>query len=370
MERPRNPSSRSSTTRRAFLGGVAAGGVVGTAGCLQALGFQRESAWRDPPLAADRPDAVYVPAVTEGMGMYGRTTTGRYGVALTYSYPHRFWTLTGSETSKTVVEADDDVHLMVSLWDTETEQVLPVDSGLTIEIRDEGGIVTQEVAYPMLSQQMGLHYGDNYALAGEGAYEARIHVGGISTRRTGGFEGAFESPETATIPFEFHADDLSAIEISEPDGAGERGAVPPMEMHDAPVGRAPDAASLPGRHLGRATSGDVVFEAFVVDNEEVPGRSEGESYLYVSARTAHNGILLPMMGLAATLTRENETVFDGRLTSTLDSEIGYHYGAAGFDADVRAGDELTISVTTWSQIARHDGYETAFFALDDVSVRA
>jgi hypothetical protein len=93
----------------------------------------------------DRPDAVYVPAVTEGMGMYGRTTAGRYGVALTYSYPHRFWTLAGRERTKTVVESDDDVHLMTSLWDTETGRVLPFDSGVTIEIRNESGVVTQEV---------------------------------------------------------------------------------------------------------------------------------------------------------------------------------------------------------------------------------
>jgi hypothetical protein len=106
---------RRSVTRRAFLGSLAACGVVGTAGCLGSLGFTRQSAWRDPPLVNDRPDAVYVPAVTEGMGMYGRTTAGRYGVALTYSYPHRFWTLSGQERVKTVVESDDDVHLMASL---------------------------------------------------------------------------------------------------------------------------------------------------------------------------------------------------------------------------------------------------------------
>ncbi|MFD1599232.1 DUF7350 domain-containing protein [Halobellus rarus] len=360
--------THSGRTRRAFLGSVAAGGLLGTAGCLQTLGFRRQSLWRDPPLAEDRPDAVYVPAVTEGMGMYGRATAGRYGVALTYSYPHRFWTLTGDEKSKTVVEADDDVHLMASLWDTETGMALPIDSGLSIEIRNEAGLVSQEIAYPMLSQQMGMHYGDNYALDGVGTYEARVQIGGVSPRRTGGFAQAFESAATATIEFEFDPDQLSAIEITETENGGERGAVPPMEMGDVPVGRAPDADSLPGRHLGGGSVGDVVFEAFAVDSEELDGRFDADPYLYVSARTRHNGIVLPMMGLEATVSRDGETVSDARLTSTLDPDLGYHYGAAGVDVAVRTGDELTLSVTTPPQIARHDGYETAFLETGDVAI--
>ena len=56
-----------STTRRAFLGSVAASGLAASAGCLSTLGFSRQSAWRDPPVVADRPAAVYVPAVVEGM---------------------------------------------------------------------------------------------------------------------------------------------------------------------------------------------------------------------------------------------------------------------------------------------------------------
>ncbi|QCC46937.1 DUF7350 domain-containing protein [Halobellus limi] len=361
--------THSGRTRRAFLGSVAAGGLLGTAGCLETLGFQRQSLWRDPPLAEDRPDAVYVPAVTEGMGMYGTATAGRYGVALTYSYPHRFWTLTGVEKSKTVVEADDDVHLMASLWDTETGMALPIDSGLSIEIRNGDGLVSQEVAYPMLSQQMGMHYGDNYPLDGAGAYEARIRIGGVSPRRTGGFADAFESAETAAIEFEFRPDQLSEIEIAESENGGERGAIPPMEMGDVPVGRAPGADSLPGRHLGRGRAGDVVFEAFAVDSGELDGRFDADPYLYVSARTRHNGIVLPMMGLEATATRDGETVANARLTSTLDPDLGYHYGAAGADVSLRRGDELTLAITTPPQIARHDGYETAFFDLPDASIR-
>ncbi|MFA1612257.1 DUF7350 domain-containing protein [Halobellus rubicundus] len=357
---------RSHTTRRALLGGVATGALLSTAGCLRALGFRRQSAWRDPTLVEDRPDAVYVPTVTEGMRMYGRATAGRFGVALMFSYPHRFWTLSGAERSKTVVEADHDLHLMASLWDTETGQALPLDSGVTIEIRRDGDLVTEELAYPMLSQQMGLHYGSNYALDGEGAYEARVHIGGVSLRRTGAFADAFESAEMATIPFAFDADELSEIALEETENPGARGAVPPMEMDGVPVGRAPAVDALPGRHLGSGRSGDAVFEAFVVDDAD--DRFGAEPYLYVSARTPHNRIVLPMMGLEATLTRDDETVFEGRLRRTLDPELGYHYGASV--PGIRSADTVTITPTIPPQIARHDGYETAFLEMDAVTVTA
>ncbi len=355
-----------SVSRRAFLGSVAAGGVAGTAGCLGALGFSRESAWRDPPVVEDRPDAVYVPAITEGMGTYGRTTAGRYGVALLYSYPHRFWTLAGRERTKTPVEADDDVHLMVSLWDAETERVLPLDSGVTIEIRNGGGLVTQEVAYPMLSQRMGLHYGSNYVLDGEGTYEARIHVGGLSLRRTGGYAGAFASARVATVDFEFDTAALHEVTISETEAAGERDALAPMEMDGVPVGRAPSVASLPGTHVGTGRSGDAVFEVFVLESAALDGRFGADPYLYVSARTPYNDIVLPMMGLEAAVRRDGEVIRESGLTRTLDPELGYHYGASV--PEIERGDELVIATTVPPQIARHDGYETAFLEMGEVSL--
>ncbi|MFB6297607.1 MAG: hypothetical protein ABEH56_03715, partial [Salinirussus sp.] len=60
------------------------------------------------------------------------------------------------------------------------------------------------------------------------------------------------------------------------------------------------------------------------------------------------------------LDRGGETVFDGRLTRTLDPDLGYHYGAV---VGSEPGDELTLSVLTQPQTARHEGYETAFGGL-------
>ncbi|MDS0294569.1 DUF7350 domain-containing protein [Halogeometricum luteum] len=344
-------------TRRRLLGTLGTGALASTAGCMSALGFETQSAWRDPPLVENRPDAVYVPAITEGMKMYGKQTAGPYGVALTYSYPHRFWTLTGTEFSKTVVESDDSIHLMVSLWDAETGMVLPVDSGLTIEILRDGNLVSEEIAYPMLSQQMGLHYGSNYALDGEGSYEVTVRVGGVSLRRTGAFEGRFGQAETATFDIEFDTDELYDVPLTNPENPGSRGAISPMEMANVPVGRAPDPESLPGRHLGRATSGDAVFHAFALDAD----RFGDGTYLYVSPRTPHNGIVLPMMGLTATVSHDSGTT-ETDLTRTLDPELGYHYGTSVDSLD--AGNEVRVAVAVPPQVARHDGYETAFVEME------
>ncbi|MFC7205423.1 iron transporter [Haloferax namakaokahaiae] len=349
--------------RRDVLKTLGLGALATTAGCLG--GFERQSAWRDPPLVENRPDAVYLPAITEGMKMYGMTTAGPYGVALTYSYPHRFWSVAGGELQKTVVEADDTLHLMASVWDAETGTILPLDSGVSIEILRDGSLVSEEVAYPMLSQQMGVHYGSNYVLDGEGEYEARVHVGGTTLHRTGSFAGRFETAETASFTFEFDTDELYDVELTRlGDNAGQRGAVPPMEMMDVPTGVAPSISDLPGTHLGRRTSADALFDCFVVADGD---RFDAEqSYLYVSARTPHNEFVLPMMGVRASVERDGETLVDtAQLRRTLDPELSYHYGLPV--EPLESGDAIELSVDVPPQIARHDGYETAFFEFEPMS---
>jgi hypothetical protein len=346
---------------------TAAAGMTAAAGCLG--GFETESAWRDPPMVEDRPDAVYVPAVSEGMKMYGSASAGPYGVALSYSYPHRFWTMTGTERSKTVVESDDSLHLMASLWDRESGRVLPVDGGVEVEVTRDDALVSQEVAYPMLSQRMGFHYGSNFVLDGEGDYEATVRVGGVSLRRTGSFAGRFETVESVTLPFTFDTDALYDVSFEQlGDRGGTRGALEPMGM-SFPLGRAPATADLPGRVLGVVESGDARLRVGVVDAGQA-GRfgTDGDAYLYVAARTPHNGFVLPMMGLSARVVRDGEAVFEGDLARTLDPTLGYHYGAAC--DGVAAGDEVTVAVDVPPQVARHDGYETAFVSMPPGRVTA
>lgn len=227
--------------RRTFLKATVGGGAVALTGCLGRAGFETQSAWRDPPLVENRPDAVYYPAITEGMALYGTTTAGPYGIALTYSYPHRFWNTTGTTLEKTVVEAEDSLHLMATIWDRKTGTVVPTDAGLSAEITKDGELISQEVIYPMLSQQMGFHNGANFVLEGEGTYTVTVQVGGTNVRRTGRFTDQFSEPVSAEFDIDSRTEalyDLPLRRLGEKQGT--RGAIEPRDMKGVPVGRAPE----------------------------------------------------------------------------------------------------------------------------------
>jgi hypothetical protein len=342
--------------RRTFLRAGAGLGALSLAGCA---GLLEARSTGNAPVPENRPDGIYVPGHVEGMEMVGTGGRGDFAAGLMYSYAHRFWTVTGDTVERTSIEEGDDVHLMASVWDPETRTVLP-ETGLSLAIRQDGSLVSEEVIYPMLSQPMGFHYGANFGLDGDGSYTVRLSVGGVSTRRTGAFQGRFGEPTTIDIPFEYSQSARDEISYEVLDRGGERGAVDPRQMEMMPDAFAPAAEDLPGQVLGSGRSDDAVLVATAL--EEPPAGVDGQgTYLAVSARTRYNRMVVPAMGLTGTLTRDGGTVFDGQLARTLDPDLGYHYGAVV--GSVESGDELTLSVTTQPQTARHEGYETAFGGL-------
>jgi hypothetical protein len=342
--------------RRTFLRAGAGLGALSLAGCA---GLLESRSTGNAPVPENRPDGIYVPGHVEGMEMVDTGQSGDSAAGLMYSYAHRFWTVTGDTVERTSIEDGDDVHLMASVWDPETRTVLP-ETGLSLEIRRDGSLVSEEVIYPMLSQPMGFHYGANFGLEGDGTYTVRLSIGGVSTRRTGAFRGRFGEPTTIDIPFEYSQSARDEISYEVLDRGGERGSVDPREMGMMPDAFAPAVEDLPGQVLGSGRSDDAVLVATVL--KDPPAGVDGEgTYLAVSARTRYNRMVIPAMGLAGTLTRDGGPIFDGRLTRTLDPDLGYHYGAVV--GSVESGDELTLSVTTQPQTARHEGYETAFGGL-------
>jgi len=351
--------------RRTLLSTAAAGLAAGAAGCLGSL--ETQSA-RAPPVPEDRPDAVYFPSHVEGMLMAGGNPTGDFRVAVTYAYPHRFWNITGSTVEKTAIASGDDVHLMASVWDPETGTVIP-ETGVSVAIGPAGEPPSEEVIYPMLSQRMGVHYGANFSLSGAGDYEVTVNVGGLpdAVRTYGAFDGKFREPSAATVPFRFERSQLESLPYeSTPDRAGTRAAADPMQMEMMPVGYAPAADALPGRLLGQPTSADAVLATVAVDDADRFGAGTDESYLAVSARTPYNRMMIPAMAMEATLVRDGETLFEGSLARGIDPDLRYHYGATVPTPE--PGDELTLAVTTPPQVARHEGYETAFLEFSPVSL--
>lgn len=348
--------------RRTFFGTTAAVGMGVVAGCLETLGFERESAWSTPPLVEDRPDAVYVPAAVEEMGVYGRETVGEYVLELSYTIPHRFWTLAG-EDERVDVESDDSLHLMQLVWDRETGTILPVDLGLEIHRDGEpiGGVGTP---WPMLSQRMGHHYGDNISFPEDGTYTARLEVGPLDVEETGAFADRFDDRETVSIEFEYANSDVLDLEIDtiETDRRGERDAVPLMDHDDHgdhdeahPRFAGTPVEDLAGEVRGTERTGDAALS--VISAEEGP--TDEDQYLAVTLRTPYNDVPIPDASLSARVGDE-----DLSLVERLDDRFGHHYGT-GLPSPAES---VTITVDRPPQVSRHDGYETAFNSFDSVSV--
>ena len=339
--------------RRRFLATAGLSTTAALAGCLGA--FETTTS-REPPLVENRPDAVYLPSHSEGMLMAGSKAVGDLRAALTYSFPHRFWTVEqdGDEFATRMVEirGDDALHLMTSVWVPDTEVVVP-NTGLSVEILRDGDLVSEEVIYPMLSQRMGFHYGANFSLDGDAVYDVRVSVGGLSIPRYGGFEGRFADPASAAFELDYREERVNGIAVERfDDRAGDRDAVSPMEMGEMPVGRVPDP--FPGEALGAGTLGDLGLVAGRLTGD----RFGADPYLAVGAHTPYNRLAVPGAGLSARVERGGEALFDDRLSPALDSAVGFHYGASV--PDLAADDAVTARVDTPPQVARHEGYETAF----------
>ncbi|MDS0257959.1 iron transporter [Haloarcula sp. S1CR25-12] len=344
--------------RRRFLAGAGLAGASIVAGC----GSLQEQSTRSPPLVENRPDATYYPTHREGMEMIGTKQAGDYMVGLTYSYPHRFWTVTGTTAEQVSIRDADSVHLMASVWDPETNTVLPIQSGVNIEIASDGETVADKQPWPMVSQNMGFHYGDNYQLDGEGVYELTVSISGMTERRLGAFDGNFGTSGKMSTNWEFSRAARDSISYTEfPDKQGDQAALDLMSMEMIPTSQLPATDALPGELLGTAKGSDEVYAATWLSDADFLG--SGESYLAVSVHTPYNRVPLPMMSLDGTVDVGGETAFDDALTAAIHPDIGYHYGAV-----VPATGDPTVTVETVAppQVSRHEGYETAFLATPTV----
>jgi len=354
------------TPRRRFLAAAGTLGLAATAGCLSTLGFEEQSA-RVPATVENRPNAVYHPTHIEAMEMVGMKTAGPYGVALSYSFPHRFWTVSGSDTSMVSIGRNDSMHLMASVWHESAGVVLP-SAAASVSVSRNGETPVDRRPWAMLSQRMGFHFGDNVSLPEAGTYDAEVTVTPPSARLTGTFQGAFGEPASASFDLEFDPETVRSLEFTQfPEKQGSREALGPMDMAAPRRSQLPPAEESPGDPVGEAKSGDGVF---VIRSLASPpdGIDGSGTYLVVSPRTPYNRYPLARMSLSATVEGGGETRFDGTLAKTLDPDLGYHYGAVV--GDLGDGDEVTIETGAPPQLARHEGYETAFFDMEPVTITA
>ena len=346
--------------RRRFLAGAGLAGASLLAGC----GSVQNQSTRSPPLVENRPDATYFPTHAEGMEMVGMGQAGDYMVGLTYSYPHRFWTITGNTVEQAAIQDGDSLHLMATVWDPETGVVLPVSAGVSITVEQDGETVAEKPPWPMISQNMGFHYGDNYQLDGDGLYQIRVRVSAMNERRLGGLAERFSDPGEMSVQFDFAQAALENISFEQfPDRQGSRAALDMMNMEMMPTSQVPTTDSLPGQLLGTASGSDEVYAATWLS--EADFLDSGESYLAVSVRTPYNRVPLAMMSLDGTVEADGETVYDDALRAAIHPDIGYHYGAVV--PSTTTDPAVTVETVSPSQTSRHEGYETAFLTRPTVS---
>ena len=332
---------------------------------------------------------------------------GDYALLPHFTYAHRFWRVEGTETIEVFPQAGTGVHLMIAFWDRQTGELLPVDAGGTMEIRHDGETVETVTPWPMLAQSMGFHFGDNVPLPEDGTYTVEVTLNPIAVRKTGAFEGRFEESETATFEFEWSRDLLEElrndVEFLPEEEWGERGAIEPMnhgdhgnhgdgegghddghgdghhddnhddghsdghgdghgdDHGDAPPPGLPPADAYPGTDLGTHESGDAAVVVRYLS--ESPLAEEGDGYLLVSPRTPYNRIPLPDMSLSVSGLTENGAT--ASLTQTLDDELGLHYGLS---VTLSPGATFELGVDVPPQIARHQGYETAFLEMEPMEI--
>lgn len=350
--------------RRDLIGTAGAGTLAGLAGCMGGLLGSGSSSELLP--VEERPDAVYVPSHYGGMKMVGMQQSGSYKCALTYISPHVFWLVTGDRKEKVEAKDQDSVHLMPVVWESETG-IVPPDINPQVNVTQNGEEVTQLKPWPMLSQRMGFHFGDNVQLGGNGTYQIEVSIGEPTVRRTGVLADN-EGEVSFDFELDFEESKLSDIAYHDvpPEKEGTKGAVDPMSMKMLPSTRVPKPDALPGTGRGTATVGEVPFVVTTLSDATPFGGEEGETYLAVSPRSPYNRMVMPLMSVSATLKRDGETLHDGVLRSAIDPDVDYHYGAAV--PSVESGDELTISVDAPPQTARHEGYEMAFFGMDEATL--
>jgi len=307
------------------------------------------------------PKAVYRPGHMDGMTSIGMSGASGITFGAMHAAPHAFLNVQSSAVREVEIGASD-AHLMVKPWGMETG-VVPSTASLSATIKKDGAFLGDANMWPMLSQPMGVHFGENVSLDGAGSYSIELTLSPPTSELTGKLTDVFGERVEHTIEFEIAEGDLQYSEMSV-DNAGAEGALDPSKM--GKKGQLPAGEELPGSFVGEAISDDAVFAVTTLTDVSRFG-AEGQTYLAVSPRTPYNRYPLPNMTMSATIEREGETVLDDSLTETLDHELDLHHGAVL--EELQSGDTITLRVDGGrANVSRHLGYDTAFLDIGEVEL--
>ena len=106
------------------------------------------------------------------------TTWEGMRISVARAEPSEFMIFQGQDSQRMVEpKPADSVHLMAVLEDDETGERIPYATVWFTITDEEGNIVFDDRTWPMLSQNMGTHYGINVGFPEPGTYTVEVQVG-------------------------------------------------------------------------------------------------------------------------------------------------------------------------------------------------
>ena len=107
-------------------------------------------------------------------------------------------------THERTVKPPKDVsfHMMIMLSDARTKVPIPY-AGVWATIRKKGKIVYDERQWPMLSEYMGPHYGNDVSLPGAGSYQLSLLISPPVSARHMEYDHVWLKPHRVTMSFDW-----------------------------------------------------------------------------------------------------------------------------------------------------------------------
>jgi hypothetical protein len=111
-----------------------------------------------------------------------------------------FFIFNGTREQKVNLPKHTSFHLMVMLNDARTNVAIPY-AGVWATIRKAGKVVYDERQWPMLSEYMGPHYGNNVSLPGSGEYDLSLLISPPVSARHIEYKDVWLKPHRVNVTF-------------------------------------------------------------------------------------------------------------------------------------------------------------------------
>ncbi|MGH2893130.1 MAG: iron transporter [Solirubrobacteraceae bacterium] len=111
-----------------------------------------------------------------------------------------FYIFNGTREQTVKLPKHTSFHLMVMLNDARTNVAIPYAS-VWATIRRQGKVVYDERQWPMLSEYMGPHYGNNVSLPGAGTYELSLLISPPVAARHIEYKNVWLKPHRVNVTF-------------------------------------------------------------------------------------------------------------------------------------------------------------------------